>query len=66
MIRHFVLADTSWKNLKEGYIDLVVFPRGATEAHNYHLPYPTDVIEGTAIREESVRIAWGKRTKVIE
>lgn len=44
---------------------MAVLPWGATEAHNYHLPYATDNIEGTAIAEEAGRIAWKKGTKVI-
>ncbi|MDM9630613.1 creatininase family protein [Robiginitalea aurantiaca] len=58
MIRPYVLAETNWKHLKEATIDLAILPWGATEAHNYHLPYATDVIEGTAIAEEAGRIAW--------
>lgn len=65
MIRPYVLADTNWKHLKDEKIDLAVLPWGATEAHNYHLPYSTDVIEGTAIAEEAGRIAWEKGAKVI-
>jgi creatinine amidohydrolase len=65
MIRPYVLADTNWKHLKDTKIELAVLPWGATEAHNYHLPYSTDVIEGTAIAEEAGRIAWEKGAKVI-
>ncbi len=64
-IRPYVLADTNWKHLKDADFELAVLPWGATEAHNYHLPYSTDVIEGTAIAEESGRIAWEKGAKVI-
>jgi len=65
MIRPYVLADTNWKHLKDADIQLAVLPWGATEAHNYHLPYSTDVIEGTAIAEASAKIAWEKGAKVI-
>ncbi|WP_394746768.1 creatininase family protein [Spongiimicrobium salis] len=65
MIRPYVLADTNWKHLKDENFDLAVLPWGATEAHNFHLPYATDVIEGTAIAEESGRQAWEKGAKVI-
>ncbi len=65
MIRPYVLADTNWKHLKDADFELAVLPWGATEAHNYHLPYSTDVIEGTKIAEESGRIAWEKGAKVI-
>lgn len=65
MIRPYVLADTNWKHLKDANFELAILPWGATEAHNYHLPYSTDVIEGKAIAEESGRIAWEKGAKVI-
>ena len=50
---------------QDAEVDLAVLPWGATEAHNYHLPYGTDVIEGTAIAEESARIAWESGTRVM-
>lgn len=65
MIRPYVLADTNWKHLKDENIELAVLPWGATEAHNYHLPYATDNIEGTAIAQESARLAWDQGAKVI-
>ena len=65
MIRPYILADTNWKALKDTSFDLAVLPWGATEAHNYHLPYSTDVVEATSVAEESGRIAWEKGAKVI-
>lgn len=65
MPRPYILAETNWKHLKNESFDLAVLPWGATEAHNYHLPYATDVIEGTSIAEESARIAWEKGSKVV-
>ena len=64
-IRPYVLAETNWKALKEASFDLAVLPWGATEAHNYHLPYGTDVFEAESIAYESGRIAWEKGAKVI-
>ncbi len=40
-------------------------PWGATEPHNFHLPYFTDIIEATEIANESARKAWEKGVKVI-
>ena len=65
MPRPYILAETNWKHLKDESFDLAVLPWGATEAHNYHLPYATDVIEGTSIAEESAKIAWEQGSKVI-
>ena len=64
-MRPYILAETNWKALKDTQIDLAVLPWGATEAHNYHLPYATDNYEGDAFAAESARIAWEKGGKVI-
>jgi len=65
MICPYILEETNWKHLKDAEIDLVILPWGATEAHNYHLPYGTDNFEGKAIAEESARIAWEAGAKVM-
>ncbi|WP_242927842.1 creatininase family protein [Pontibacter vulgaris] len=64
-MRPYILAETNWKAIKEQQIDLAVLPWGATEAHNYHLPYGTDVIEADYISAEAGRIAWEQGTKVM-
>jgi creatinine amidohydrolase len=65
MIRPYILAETNWKDVKESNYDLAVLPWGATEAHNFHLPYATDVIEADNIASESAKIAWQNGAKVI-
>lgn len=64
-MRPYILAESNWKTLKDQTIELAVLPWGATEAHNYHLPYATDVIEGTAIAEEAGRKAWEQGAKIM-
>lgn len=64
-MRPYILAETNWKHLKDENIELAVLPWGATEAHNYHLPYATDNIESNGIAAEAARIAWEKGAKVI-
>ncbi len=64
-MRPYILAETNWKNVKDQQYQLVILPWGATEAHNYHLPYSTDNVEASEIAAESARIAWGKGAKVI-
>src|SRR4051794_32235562 len=56
--RPYVLAETTWKTVKEGIYDVAVLPWGATEAHNYHLPYATDTIQCDYIAAEAARQAW--------
>lgn len=65
MPRPYVLAETNWKHLKDASVDLAVLPWGATEAHNYHLPYATDNYQVTAIAIEAARIAHGGGAKVM-
>lgn len=65
IMRPYILAETNWKSVKDTKFDLAVLPWGATEAHNYHLPYATDNYEGDALASESARIAWEQGGKVI-
>ena len=64
-MKPYILAETNWKAIKEAEIDLAVLPWGATEAHNYHLPYGTDNIEAENIASESARIATERGAKII-
>ncbi len=64
-IRPYILKETNWKAIRETSFEIAVLPWGATEAHNYHLPYGTDVIEAEEVAAESARIAWAAGTKVI-
>jgi creatinine amidohydrolase len=38
---------------------------GATEPHNYHLPYGTDSLETAKIAEEAAEKAWKKGAKIM-
>lgn len=64
-IRPYILAETNWKSVQNESFDLAILPWGATEAHNYHLPYATDIFESDFIAAESAKIAWEKGAKVI-
>jgi creatinine amidohydrolase len=60
-----LLGHATYKAIKDASYDVAVLPWGATEAHNYHLPYATDVIECDHIGAEAARIASGKGARVI-
>ncbi len=64
-MRPYILAETNWNALKDAKFELAILPWGATEAHNYHLPYATDVIESDYLAAESARLAWKKGAKAI-
>ena len=38
----YMLEAANWKTVKEAEYKVAVLHWGATEAHNYHLPYGTD------------------------
>ena len=64
-MRPYVLRETNWKNVRDQDYELAILPWGATEAHNYHLPYGTDSIETEKIAVESARLAWEQKARVI-
>lgn len=63
--RPYVLGETNWKEIENAKIDVAILPWGATEAHNYHLPYATDFFEAQYVSNESARKAWERGTKVV-
>ncbi|MGC6421995.1 MAG: creatininase family protein [Flavobacteriaceae bacterium] len=64
-MKPYLLAECTWKSLQTFRYDLAVLPWGATEAHNYHLPYGTDVYEADAIAAASAKKAWEKGARVV-
>ncbi|MEX0779683.1 MAG: creatininase family protein [Balneolales bacterium] len=65
MARPYILAETNWKTIEDTDYEVAILPWGATEAHNYHLPYATDNIQCDHIAAESARLAWDEGAKVI-
>jgi creatinine amidohydrolase len=64
-MRPYILAETNWNALKDASFEMAILPWGATEAHNYHLPYATDILEADLIAAESARMAWEKGARPI-
>jgi len=64
-MRPYILAETNWEALKDTQFELAILPWGATEAHNYHLPYATDNIQADHLVAASTKIAWEKGGKAI-
>lgn len=65
MQRPYILSDTNWKTVKESSFEVAVLPWGACEAHNYHMPYGTDIIEAEHIAAEAARLAHAQGSRVI-
>src|SRR2546426_8738855 len=62
--RPYVLAETSWKEVKDTRYQVAVLPWGATEAHNYHLPYTTDNVQAELIAALAAGRAWQRGARV--
>jgi creatinine amidohydrolase len=60
-----ILHDTTWATVRERTFRVAVLPWGATEAHNYHLPYGTDVIEAASIGALAVKAAADRGAQVV-
>ncbi|MGI9457115.1 MAG: creatininase family protein [Aeoliella sp.] len=64
-LRPHVLIETNYRQLLAGPPNIALLPWGATEAHNYHLPYGTDVIEATRLAEQAAEIAVAAEARPI-
>ncbi len=61
----YVLAETNWKEIQCHHFDVAILPWGATEAHNYHMPYATDNYQVEHIAIESAGLAWNQGCKTL-
>lgn len=64
-MKPYILEQTNWKQVKNLKYEVAVLPWGATEPHNYHLPYGTDSLETAKIAEEAAEKAWKKGAKIM-
>jgi creatinine amidohydrolase len=64
-MRPYILSETNWKTVKETSYELAILPWGACEAHNFHLPYGTDIIEAESIAAEAAKIVWEQVEKIV-
>lgn len=65
MTRPYILAESTYRTVAATRYEVAVLPWGATEAHNYHLPYATDNIQCDWLAAEAARVAWERGAKVI-
>lgn len=64
-MKPYILDQTNWKQVKNQKYDVAILPWGATEPHNYHLPYGTDSLETAKIAEEAAEKAWEQGAKIM-
>jgi creatinine amidohydrolase len=60
-----VLAESTWKQIRTTQYSVAVLPWGATEAHNYHLPYATDNVQAEQIAIRAAERAWADGARVV-
>lgn len=63
--RPWILAEANYGQVKELNYEVAVLPLGATEPHNLHLPYGTDLYEATIAGEHICQAAWERGAKVV-
>jgi creatinine amidohydrolase len=63
--RPYILAEATWKTVKDTAYQLAILPWGATEAHNYHLPYATDIVLSEYVATGAARLAWERGARVV-
>ena len=63
--RPYVLHEANYRQLLDYRPNVAVLPWGATEAHNYHLPHGTDVVEAGDVAAAAAGQAYAKGGKPI-
>jgi creatinine amidohydrolase len=64
-MNQWVLAEQNYAHVKSIPWEAAVLPFGATEPHNYHMPYWTDVYQVNEIGRQACGAAWEKGAKVL-
>jgi creatinine amidohydrolase len=64
-MKSYILQETNWHTVKDTKYQVAVLPWGATEAHNYHLPYGSDTYMATEVARQSAALAWEREVKVL-
>jgi creatinine amidohydrolase len=64
-LKPWILSEVNYAYVKEHPYQVAVLPLGATEPHNLHLPYGTDMYEGTTVGEKICEAAHVGGAKVV-
>ncbi|MCC5931952.1 MAG: creatininase family protein [Cyclobacteriaceae bacterium] len=65
MSRPFILKEASYSEILKHKYEVAILPWGATEAHNFHLPYGTDIYQCEHIAAKSAEEAWQKGCRLM-
>jgi creatinine amidohydrolase len=63
--RPYLLNELTWKTVRDTRYEVALLPWGATEAHNFHLPYSTDNVETERIASLAAGRAWEQGARVV-
>ena len=63
--RPHILHEANYAQLLERRPNVAVLPWGATEAHNWHMPHGTDVVEAVSLAERAADLAVAAGARVI-
>ena len=63
--RPYILAETTWKTVDPTPYEVAILPWGATEAHNYHLPYGSDIVQAERVAALAAERAWNAGARVV-
>ena len=63
--RPWLLAESTWREVDATPYEVAVLPWGATEPHNFHLPYSVDVVQCDAVAAEASGRAWARGARVV-
>ncbi len=61
----FILSQLKWGEIMNSPMEVAVLPWGATEAHNYHLPYGTDNFEAEFFAIKAAQRAFDAGKKIV-
>lgn len=63
--RPYVLHESNYRQLLDYRPNVAILPWGATEAHNYHLPHGTDVVQASEFAMDGARQAYEQGARPI-
>jgi creatinine amidohydrolase len=64
-MRKWILSEVNYGYVKDNPYQVAVLPMGATEPHNFHLPYGTDTFEAEIIAGKACEVAFNRGAKVV-
>ena len=64
-MRPWILSETNYGFVKDNPYQVAVLPMGATEPHNFHLPYGTDTYQADVIGSRVCEAAWERGARVV-